>query len=143
MRLLYLGDVPIRQDRSGGSVVLWRHQQLFRNGSITSANSQLGHHPSWGAALWSVLRRIRLGRLGLILQPWLWNQDVRFNPDESQCIRATADAILTVAHGLTWLQAIAAARATGLPLITVVHDWYPDASGCPRWGMEDNAKENG
>jgi hypothetical protein len=40
-----------------------------------------------------------------------------------------------VAHGLGWLQAMAAARASGLQLITVVHDWYPDASGCPLWGL--------
>lgn len=135
MRLLYLGDVPIRPDHSGGSVVLWRHQQLMRDGSITAADPQLGHRPGIGQMLWGVLRRIRLGRLALILQPWLWSLDVQVQPEELQAIKARADAIFTVAHGLVWLQAMAAARATGLPLITVVHDWYPDASGCPRWGL--------
>lgn len=135
MRLLYLGDVPIRPDHSGGSVVLWRHQQLMREGSITAADPRLGHQPGRGATWWSVLRRCRLGRLGLILQPWLWSLDVHLQPEEVHSIKARADAIFTVAHGLVWLQALAVAHATGLPLITVVHDWYPDASGCPRWGL--------
>ena len=135
MRLLYLGDVPIRSDHSGGSVVLWRHQQLMRDGSIFAVDSQLGHQPGSGATLWRVLRRCRLGRLGLILKPWLWSLDVHVQPEELQAIKARADAIITLAHGLVWLQAMAVARATGLPLVTVVHDWYPDASGCPRWGM--------
>jgi hypothetical protein len=135
IRLLYLGDVPIRPDQSGGSVVLWRHQQLLSSGTIRSADPGLGHRLGLGAALWSWLRRLRLGRLALILQPWLWQQDVRFSPAELATLRQQADAILTVAHGLAWLQAMAAARASGLPLITVVHDWYPDASGCPRWGL--------
>ena len=135
MRLLYLGDVPIRPDHSGGSVVLWRHQQLMRDGSITAADPQLGHRPGIGQKLWRVLRRSRLGRLALILQPWLWSLDVQVQPAELQTIKASADAIFTVARGLVWLQAMAVARATGLLLITVVHDWYPDASGCPRWGL--------
>lgn len=134
-RLLYIGDVPIRPDHSGGSVVLWRHQQLFQSGTITSAEPQLGHRPGWGAAIWTLLRRLRLGRLALILQPWLWRHDLRFSQQELAGLRQQADAILTVAHGLTWLQALAAALGCGLPLITVVHDWYPDASGCPRWGL--------
>ncbi|QPN65920.1 glycosyltransferase [Synechococcus sp. CBW1006] len=116
-------------------MVLWRHQQLFRCGSITSADPQLGRKPGLGMRVWNLLRRLRLGRVGLILQPWLWQRDLSFSAGELCLLRQQADAILTVAHGLGWLQAMAAANATGLPLITVVHDWYPDASGCPRWGL--------
>lgn len=134
MQLLYIGDLPIRSDRSGGPVVLWRHQQLFC-GRIASADSLLGYQPQRGFQIARLLRRLRLSRLALILQPWLWSLDIRIQPHEIQYIRSNADAILTVGHGLTWLQAIAAARHTGLPLVTVVHDWYPDASGCPRWGL--------
>ena len=134
-RLLYLGDVPIRPDCSGGSVVLWRHQQLYRNGKIESASPTLGYKPGVGAIVWRLLRRLRLGRLGLILQPWLRQLDLQITPNQSAALKQQADAILTVAHGLVWLQAMKAARSTGLPLITVVHDWYPDASGCPRWGL--------
>ncbi|MCP9801910.1 hypothetical protein [Synechococcus sp. RedBA-s] len=82
--LLYMGDVPIRLDQYGVSVVLWCHQQLFGAGSITSAPEGLGYHPGLGHALWHSLRKLRL---------------------------------------------------EGLPLITFAHDWYPDASRCPRWGL--------
>jgi len=134
IRLFYIGDVSLRPDQSGGSVVLWRHQQLF-SGCITSVDRRLGHRPAKGATILRLLRRLRLGQLALILQPWLWILDLRLHPEELQTIKANADGIFTVAHGLVWLQAMAFADATGLPLITVVHDWYPDASGCPRWGL--------
>lgn len=135
IRLLYLGAVPIRPDQSGGSVVLWRHQQLFSGGAISSADPGLGFRAGLGLALWNGLRRLRLGRLALIFHPWLRQLDLNFSPAELASLGNQADAILTVAHGLTWLQAMVAARACGLPLITVVHDWYPDASGCPHWGL--------
>ncbi len=134
-RLLYIGDVPIQPNASGGSVVLWRHQQAMRNGRLDAADSSLGFRPGVGATLWVLLRRLRLGRLALILQPWLRQLDLKVATDQAAALRQQADAILTVAHGLAWLQAMAVSRATGLPLITVVHDWYPDASGCPRWGL--------
>ena len=134
-RLLYVGDVPIRPDHSGGSVVLWRHQQLFSAGSITSAPAGLGYRPQWGQALWHSLRTVRLGRLALILQPWLRALDDHLSATQKAQIELNADAILTVAHGLRWIEAMAMARACRLPLITIVHDWYPDASGCPRWGL--------
>jgi hypothetical protein len=44
---------------------------------------------------------------------------------------STYSAILTVAHGLAWVEAMKLSKATGLPLVTLFHDWYPDASGCP------------
>lgn len=135
IRLLYIGDVPIRPDRSGGSVVLWRHQQLFSRGSITAAEPSWLHRPGRGHRLWRLLRRLRLARLGLILQPWLHQLDLNLSAEHERQLPQQADAILTVGHGLGWLEAMRAARATGLPLITLVHDWYPDASGCPRWGL--------
>mgnify|MGYP001555541893 FL=1 len=135
IRLLYLGAVPISPDQSGGSVVLWRHQQLFSGGAISSADPGLGFRAGLGLALWNGLRRLRLGRLALIFHPRLRQLDLNFSPAELASLGNQADAILTVAHGLTWLQAMVAARACGLPLITVVHDWYPDASGCPHWGL--------
>lgn len=96
---------------------------------------QIGYRPGLGHALWSLLRRFRLGRLALILQPWLWQRDIQFTPQQLASMRQQGDAILTVAHGLSWLQAMAAASSSRLPLITISHDWYPDASGCPRWGL--------
>jgi hypothetical protein len=135
IRLSYIGDVPIRPDRSGGSVVLWRHQQLFSCGSITTTQPSWLFHSGRGQRLWRLLRRLRLGRLGLILQPWLHQLDVRVTTEQQRQLQGQADAILTVAHGLGWLEAMRAAQATGLPLITLVHDWYPDASGCPRWAL--------
>ena len=39
------------------------------------------------------------------------------------------DLILTVAHGESWLTAMRIARRDRLPLVTIFHDWYPDASG--------------
>ncbi|MCP9773175.1 hypothetical protein KBY66_11130 [Synechococcus sp. Tobar12-5m-g] len=133
--LLYIGDVPIRPDRSGGSVVLWRHQQLLHSAALTEAPSWLGYRPGLGAWITRSLRRCRLGRLVLILQPWLRRLDGHLPEATRTLLRREAEAILTVGHGLRWVDALIAARSCNLPLITIVHDWYPDASGCPRWGV--------
>lgn len=132
IRLLYIGDLPIRSDQSGGSIVLWRHQQLLRSGTITETQSGFGYQPSLGATMERCLRRLRLSRLVLILQPWLRKLDVHIFPSQSIYLGSNADAILTVAHGLSWVEAQATATLIGKPLVTIVHDWYPDASGCPR-----------
>ena len=135
LRLLYFGSVLICADQTGGSVVLWRHQQMFSSGSITSATEGFVHCRGWGAFLWRLLGFLRLGRVALILQPWLHDIDIHLTSNQQLRIKSQADAILTVAHGLGWIEALAIARTCRLPLITIVHDWYPDASGCPHWGL--------
>ena len=135
LNLLYIGSVPIRLDRSGGSVVLWRHQQLFSAGTVTAAADGIGYCTGLGAAIWRLLCGCRLGQLALILQPWLHAIDIHLTANQQLRIKSQADAILTVAHGLGWIEALAIARTCHLPLITIVHDWYPDASGCPHWGL--------
>ena len=134
-RLLYIGDVPIRPDRYGGSVALWRHQQLLRSASITEASAWLGYRPGMGAWINRLLRRCRLGRLALIIQVWLRSLDGHLPEPTRNQLRREGEAILTVANGLRWVDALGVARRCDLPLITIVSGWYPDASGCPRWGL--------
>lgn len=132
LRILYIGDVPIQINQSGGSVVLWRHQQLFCSGNITAAPDSLGHRPRLGAAIDCWLRRLHLTRLALVFQPLLRQLDGYISTAQRTQICRDTDAILTVAHGLAWIEARTVAIICRKPLITIVHDWYPDASGCPR-----------
>ena len=89
-----------------------------------------------GRAAWAFLSRPRPTRFGGVLTALrpLWEPALtRIAPDAEP--RATlggpADLIFTVAHGTAWMTARRAARATGLPLATVFHDWAPDFEGIP------------
>jgi hypothetical protein len=118
MRLLYIGSVPISPEESGGSIVLWRHQQLFQSGRITEAQSSFGTGPGWGKRLTRGLRRCRLGRLVFILEPWLRSLDSHLTSTDVRTLQDNFDAILTVAHGLGWVDALAVATSCHKPLIT-------------------------
>ncbi|MCP9884164.1 hypothetical protein KBY97_03345 [Synechococcus sp. ATX 2A4] len=129
-KLLYIGDIPLRDDASGGSIVLWRHKQRLKSFVIEEQTNPLWSN-SFGAFCAGYLRRCRLSRLELVIRPWLTSITHRVPPGRAQNIRESHAAILTVAHGSRWLEAMAVSAATGLPLVSIFHDWYPDASGCP------------
>lgn len=46
---------------------------------------------------------------------------------------ANPDIILTVAHGSLWPYAQRIAAERSIPLIVILHDWWPDIIGLPRW----------
>jgi hypothetical protein len=129
-RLLYVGEVPIRNDASGGSIVLWRHQQLLK-GFLLEEQIMPLWKPGWASKFIGLLRRCRLNRLLMVIQPWLLYGTHRISEACAQRIKKQYAGILTVAHGVRWLEAMQISAATGLPLISIFHDWYPDASGCP------------
>lgn len=130
-RLLYVGDVSIRNDTSGGSIVLWRHQQRLNEFVLDEQRA-----PLWTAntCAWIslALRRCRLSRLELMLRPWMQSWTYTIAPEHSSHVRDRYVGILTVAHGIRWMEAMKLAELTGLPLISIFHDWYPDCSGCQR-----------
>jgi hypothetical protein len=136
-RIILISDIVPRHDRSGGEVVLWRHVSLLTaTGDILlevpTSSLVLWKSRAWVSFLIHCLKRMRLSRLVRVLEPALEGWRVIPIHISHEEVRKTYAAILTVAHGLEWTRALALARSTQLPLITIFHDWYPDASGSSR-----------
>jgi len=146
-RLLYVGDVPVEASFHG-SVVLYRLLQCYPSermliveaGDLESIPARrLRDHDYRRVALWS--RRVsrlvytRINKLALCLQLFLaWCVT---SPLEVVAKEFRPDAILTVAHGYSWIAAARLARLLEIPLHLIVHDDLPNAVAVPplfrRW----------
>lgn len=128
--LLFVSDVRVSNELTGGNIVLWRHLHRLEQLQWREARQPLCTPRPWLIFLWRWGPQLHLQRLLLILQPLLLQLGTRLDSSLVHRISSQHQLILTVAHGTRWLEAMALARKTGLPLATIFHDWYPDASGC-------------
>jgi glycosyltransferase involved in cell wall biosynthesis len=132
-RLLYLGDVPVESSYHG-SALLYRLLQSYPPDHLHVIESMCEslperrlpqvtyrHRRSVAArGLWSRFHRATSAFLSFTA-PWRWRGIGRlldgFQPQ----------AVLTVAHGYSWLAAAAFARHFALPLHLIAHDDWPRA----------------
>ena len=135
-RLLYIGDVPIEPSHAG-SLLLWRLFEGWPPDRIGVIESSLygriteSHLPCFHHRFNFPIRRIFSTRLHKLLSTLFIKMSrylaigfrkaaTNFNPD----------AIVTVAHGYSWLAACELARDLNIPCHIVVHDDWPSFTKC-------------
>ena len=131
-RLLYLGDVPVEASYHG-SALIYRLLQRYPADRLAIVESNL-FTPGTDRRLPGVRhhtlaigrRRLLHSRLHAWYSRWLLARAGR----RVMKVRALLDsfspqAVLTVAHGYTWLTAARYAERAGLPLYLIVHDDWP------------------
>ena len=129
-RLLYIGDVPI-EPAPGGSMLIFRLLQNYPTSHLKIIQSNI--YPSslekrLSGVSYEVInlssRRLLSGiRFGSIYWLYLILTSQFYTSQVIKAIgRFKPEAILTVAHGLSWLRAAALAEQLNLPLHLIVHD---------------------
>ena len=129
--LLYLGDVPVESSYHG-SALLYRLLQRFpvdRLRVMENMNRSLPERRLAGVTYCAITTRTkrllttRLHRWASSFlsrsAPWRWRGIVKLLGDFKP------QAVLTVAHGFSWMTAAQFARRSGLPLHFIVHDDWP------------------
>ena len=137
-RLLYLGDVPVEASYHG-SALLYRLLQrypadhllivegnLFRPGTDRRLPGVRHHTMQIG---W---RRLLNSRLHGAYSRWLLTRA----PSRVPQVRArlsgfSPQAVLTVAHGFSWVTAACYAAQARLPLLVIIHDDWPRLATTP------------
>lgn len=137
-RLLYIGDVPVEASLHGSALVHRLLQSFPKDGLLVVEGSVGRSLPArrlpgvqyrelpMGRERWLRTRFRRLVAAGFTL---------RASGLESRVERLLGsfqpEAVLTVAHGFSWLTAAAFAQGRMLPLHLIVHDDWPAASNLP------------
>src|SRR5882724_4575555 len=131
-RLLYLGDVPVEASYHG-SALLFRLLEDYPPHLLTIVEARSPRSlparrlqgvtyeelPEWPGA------RLERTRFAPLAKAWMMAGHNRTSRALAQLIsRCRAQAILTVAHGWSWLSAANGARKHKLPLHLVVHDHW-------------------
>jgi glycosyltransferase involved in cell wall biosynthesis len=136
-RLLYLGDVPV-EDTTGGSALLHRmllayprEKLLIVEGSLREPLQEKRVPGAQYRELNLGSRRLAHSRLGPLYFPSLWIAAPLFTGRaERQVERFRPEAVLTVAHGISWRIAASVASRSDIPLHLIVHDdrnaWGPE-----------------
>ena len=139
-RLLYLGDVPVEASYHGSALV-YRLLQEYPAGKIGVVEANvLGSLPH------RRLNGVHYSALRVGQSRWL---STRFHSFVSSWFTLKApfltsripplladflpEAVLTVAHGYSWLTAAAFAQEWGLPLHLIVHDDWPRIAQLPQF----------
>jgi glycosyltransferase involved in cell wall biosynthesis len=131
-RLCYIGDVPIEASLHG-STLLYRLLQNYPSGSIVAVEQecQLSLPDRRLPEVRYEQLRNRVGRLlttrfHVLAKSWLTITAERKAQQIATLLgKFDAQAVLTVAHGFSWLSASAFAERNGLPLHLIVHDDWP------------------
>ena len=131
-RLLYLGDVPVEASYHG-SALIYRLLERYPADRLAIVETNL-YRPGTDRRLAGVRhltltigrRRLLQSRLHAWYSRWLLVRAGR----RVAAVRAllgpfSPQAVLTVAHGYTWLTAARYAERSGLPLHLIVHDDWP------------------
>jgi hypothetical protein len=82
---------------------------------------------------------VRVGWLPLIIREFITAYDL-------DCINNIIehwkpDVILTVAHGQLWRVAMSVAKSSGIPLISIFYDWWPELIDIPSWARRYISKQ--
>lgn len=141
-RLLYVGDVPV-ENTWHGSVVLHRLLRAYPPDRLFII--EFRQHSSPSKRLAGVNYRYAGFRLERLLSTRLHKLAAAFflhfpGTSMRKLVKATesakVDAILTVAHGYSWIVAASIAKRRGLPLHVLVHDQifgtYPNSRATHR-----------
>jgi hypothetical protein len=145
-RLLYIGDVPVASTIAG-AVQLYRLLQRYPasqlriiEGNIWSTGARESRLPNVVYEdLHVINRRFLHSRVAQLCAIYLYLVSHRRTARLIDTIEAfKPEAILTVAHGFSWLTADALARRYQLPLHLIVHDDWPKQNHLPprlkSWG---------
>ena len=131
-RLLYLGDVPVEASYHG-SALIYRLLQRYPADRLMIVESNL-FRPGTDRRLPGVRHAmLTIGRPRLLqtrLHDWYARWLLARARSRTTQLRArldgfSPDAVLTVAHGYSWVTAAQYAEDRGLPLHVIVHDDWP------------------
>jgi glycosyltransferase involved in cell wall biosynthesis len=138
-RLLYLADVPVEASYHG-SVILFRLLQNYPRDMLLVLESGM-----FGSAGAQRLENVRYAVMGVGKERFLRTRFANWYSfwltlsatEQSGRIGRNLDtfgpeAVLTVAHGYSWLTAAKYAQANDLPLHLVVHDDWPEVTPTPQ-----------
>jgi hypothetical protein len=139
-RLLYIGDVPV-ESTLHGSAGLYRLLQGYPPKKLLVVEQ--AQQPSLAERRLPTVRYERLSNRALRLlstrfaelaSSWLiLSAGWRIQKVQKCILDFQPEAVLTVAHGYSWLTAAAFARRNNLPLHLIVHDPWPEMTGA--WGF--------
>jgi glycosyltransferase involved in cell wall biosynthesis len=142
-RLLYLSDVPLEATH-GGSVLLYRLLSEYPP-ELLCVLDETGPHAQPGRRLRDVAyqelppRLTRLhNRYGANVRQLLLLASASIAPRAEALAMASRfrpDAVLSVAHGTSWLEAAGVAKRRGIPLHLVCHDDWEDTLSLPRLSL--------
>lgn len=131
-RLLYIGDVPVCQTGSG-SVLLFRLLQTYPRDRlvVVEGNLTVSDRTRRLSGIQYEVLPIQAswmpGRLAKYYCYWLQLMAPRrWRSLKSLLLRFRPEAVLTVAHGYSWLAAARLAEAYKLPLHLICHDHWPN-----------------
>jgi hypothetical protein len=134
----------VPEDTSGGELILYRHINEERQLAVTVVNGKpvVRNAACKGRFILERVRNTKFSKyvedLDVILQGhWLGKMCAVLNP-------ADFDLVLTVAHGDGFYAAQRFAKTSGLPLVSIFHDWWPDipdVHGCIRRKLENHFLE--
>lgn len=131
-RLLYLGDVPVEASYHG-SALIYRLLQRYPADRLAIVETNL-FRPATDRRLAGVRhftltiggRRLLQSRLHVWYSRWLLARAGRRVAHVRAMLGSfSPQAVLTVAHGYTWVTAARYAERAGLPLHLIVHDDWP------------------
>ena len=131
-RLVYIGDVPVEASYHG-SALLYRLLQEYPSDRLRIVEGNL-IPPKTDRRLPGVIHstlqvgypRLLNSRLHEWYSRWLVARaDSRVRQLRAMMHDYTPEAVLTVAHGYSWITAARAARERNLPLHLIVHDDWP------------------
>lgn len=137
-RLLYVGDVPVEASFHG-SVLVHRLLQGYKKGDLLVVEGSVGRSLAARRLAGVPYRELPMGR-----ERWLRTRFRRWVA-AGFTLRASGlgarlerllgefapEAVLTVAHGFSWLTAAAFAERRQLPLHLIVHDDLPVVANLP------------
>jgi glycosyltransferase involved in cell wall biosynthesis len=139
-RLLYLGDVPVEASYHG-SALIYRLLERYPAGLLTIVETNL-FRPGTDRRLPGVrYATMTIGRRRLLqtrFHEWYSRWLLARAPGRTSQLGAlldgfTPEAVLTVAHGYSWVTAARYAEEIGAPLHLIVHDDWPRiAAGRPQ-----------
>ncbi len=137
-RLLYLGDVPVESSLHG-SVLVYRLLQSYGKGKLLVVEGSVGRSSpvrrlagvpyrelSMGSERWLRTRFRRWVAAGLTLRASSLDLRVARLIGDFQ-----PEAVITVAHGYSWITAAKFAERRTLPLHLLIHDDWPSAANLP------------
>lgn len=145
-RLLYVGDVPVTATLAGAALV-YRLLQKYPTSQLRVVESDLWSPlPQWGNGdlemrLPSVvyerlhvgLERMLRSRAAILYAPYLQLTATLRSRKLAKLVKEyQPEAILTVAHGYTWITAAALAKRYQIPLHLIVHDDWPACHHLPK-----------
>jgi len=133
MKVVLISSI-VPGNAGGGSLLLRRHFKepgdidlLVVSGGLVSGFNHVVVKHQFSSRVFMRVAKTRLSRWGLDCQEFF----LPCNPNQIAqiCRSFKPDAIMTVAHGGFWRLAVREANASGIPLVTIFHDWWPDLTG--------------